>query len=108
MSNESNGMLADFELAVTHLLSACPVASKVAKNSNNAQIYGLGGNFKRAPDPRLVWNFDTTRHLSLPISVTYVNERKLDGTTIYLLQEHIENAGNAMWILRMYMIVCPP
>ena len=69
MSNESNGMLADFELAVTHLLSACPVASKVAKNSNNAHIYGLGGNFKRATAPRLVWNFDTTRHLSLPISV---------------------------------------
>ena len=36
-------------------------------------------------------------------SMTYVNERKLDGTTSYLLQEHIENAGNDMWILRMYM-----
>ena len=52
MSNESNGMLADFELAVTHLLSACPVASKVANKGNNAQISGLGGNFKAGNVPK--------------------------------------------------------
>ena len=31
VSNEASGMQADFELAVAHLLSACPVAANVAK-----------------------------------------------------------------------------
>ena len=44
-------MLADIELAVVHLLPACPVATKVAKKRKNAQISGLGGNFKAGTGP---------------------------------------------------------
>ena len=52
VSNEANGMLADFELAVFHFLPACPVATKVAKKRKNAQISGLGGNFKAGTRPK--------------------------------------------------------
>ena len=44
--NQTNGMQSDFELAVSHLLPACDVASKVAKNQKNAHISGLGVKFK--------------------------------------------------------------
>ena len=52
MSNEANGMQADLELAVAHLLPACPVASKVSKKRKNAQISVLGGNFKAGTGPK--------------------------------------------------------
>ena len=52
MSNEANGMLADFELAVDHLLPSCPIAAKVAKKRKNDQISGLGGNFKASTGPK--------------------------------------------------------
>ena len=45
-------MQADFELAVAHILHACPVASKVSKKLNNSQISGLGGNFKLGTVPK--------------------------------------------------------
>ena len=52
VSNEANRMQADFELAVAHLLPACPVASKVSKKRKNAQISVLGGNFKAGTGPK--------------------------------------------------------
>ena len=45
-------MLADFEKAVAHLLPACLVAAKVAKKRKNANISGLGGNFKAGTGPK--------------------------------------------------------
>ena len=52
ISNEASGMLADFEKAVAHLLPACPVAAKLSKRRKNANIYGLGGNFKAGTGPK--------------------------------------------------------
>ena len=46
VSNEANRMLSDLELSVSCLLPACSFAAKVSKKLNNAQISGLGGNFK--------------------------------------------------------------
>ena len=52
VSNEANGMQDEFKLAVANLFPECPVAAKVAKKLNNAQIYGLGGNFKAGTGPK--------------------------------------------------------
>ena len=52
ISNEASGMLADFEKSVAHLLPECPVAAKVAKKRKNANISGLGGNFKAGTGPK--------------------------------------------------------
>ena len=52
VSNESNGMQADFELAVSNILPVCPIAVKVSKKRKNAQISGLGGNFKGGAGPK--------------------------------------------------------
>ena len=52
MSTEANGMQADFELAVSCLLTACPVAAKISKKRNNDQISGLGGKFKAGTVPK--------------------------------------------------------
>ena len=55
LSNESNGMQADFELSVAHLLPECPFAVKVAKKRKNSQISGLGGNFKAGTSSKTGW-----------------------------------------------------
>ena len=52
VSNEANVMQADFELAVAHIPPACTVTAKVNKKQKNAQIYGLGGNFKACNGPK--------------------------------------------------------
>ena len=46
ISNESNGMLDDFEAAVAHLIPVCPVAVKVGKKRKNANTSNLGGHLK--------------------------------------------------------------
>ena len=50
--NEANGMHTGFKLAIFHILPACNVADKVAKKRKNAQISGLGGNFKAGTGPK--------------------------------------------------------
>ena len=45
-------MQADLELAVSHFLPACPDNVKVPKKQENAQISGLGGNFKAGTVPK--------------------------------------------------------
>ena len=45
-------MLAEFEKSVAHLLPECPVAAKVEKKRKNANISGLGGNFKAGTGPK--------------------------------------------------------
>ena len=45
-------MLAYFERSVAHLLPECPVSAKVAKKIKNANITGLGGNFKAGTGPK--------------------------------------------------------
>ena len=52
ISNEASEMLADFDKPVAHLLPACPVLVKVEKKRKNANIYGLGGNFKARTGPK--------------------------------------------------------
>jgi hypothetical protein len=52
ISNETNGMLDDFEAAVAHLIPVCPVAAKVGKKRKNAQVSGLGGNLKAGTGPK--------------------------------------------------------
>ena len=44
ISNEALGMLNSFEDAVAHLLPSCPVASKVFKKGNSAQISCISGS----------------------------------------------------------------
>ena len=51
VSNDANGMQADFEWAVAHILTACPVSAKVSKKQKNSQISGLGVNFKAGTGP---------------------------------------------------------
>ena len=46
-------MLDDFEKAVAHLLPACPFAAKAAKKRKNANISGLGVNFKAGTGPKI-------------------------------------------------------
>ena len=52
VSNEALGMIDNFELAVAHLLSACPVASKTKNKRKNAQISGVGEGLKPGTGPK--------------------------------------------------------
>ena len=45
-------MLGDFEKAVAHLIPVCPVAAKVGEKRKNANVSGLGGNFKLSTGPK--------------------------------------------------------
>ena len=45
-------MLDDFEKAVAHLIPVCSVAAKVGKKIKNANVSGLGGNFKPGTGPK--------------------------------------------------------
>ena len=66
ISNESIGMLDDFEKSVAHLLPAFLVAEKVAKKIKNATFLNLEEISRLELAPILVWNFATTSHLHLP------------------------------------------
>ena len=52
ISNETNGMLDDFEKAVTHLIPVCPVAAKVGKKRNRVTIAGVEGNSISKKEPK--------------------------------------------------------
>ena len=52
ISNEALGMLNSFEDAFSHLLPACPVASKFYKKRKGAQISGIGGGLKGGTGPK--------------------------------------------------------
>ena len=52
ISNETNGMLDDFEKAVAHLVPVCPVAAKVGKKRNSVRISGIDGSVMSKKGPK--------------------------------------------------------
>ena len=46
VSDERNGMMTNFENAVTYLLPACPIAAKLNKKRKSVTIASVGGNLK--------------------------------------------------------------
>ena len=74
VSNEANGMQADFELAVAHLIPVCTVSAKVAKKQMNSQISRLGGNFKAGTGPKTgaeLWYHNTPEFAQLSDAQIY-------------------------------------
>ena len=53
ISNEALGILNSFEVAVSHLLPACPVAAKFYKRCKGAHISGIGGGLKGGTGPKM-------------------------------------------------------
>jgi len=66
ISNETNGMLDDFEKAVAHLTPVCPVAAKVGKKRNRISIAGVDGNImsKKGPKTGVELRYYTSKEYS--------------------------------------------
>ena len=66
ISNETNGMLDDFEKAVAHLVPVCPVAAKVGKKRSSVRISGIDGSImsKKGPKTGVELRYYTSKEYS--------------------------------------------